>query len=88
MRAGRPTVICPFIADQPFWGRCLFERGLGPAPIPQRKLTVENLASAIEEAMSDKEMIELCRAISAKISSEKGIERAVEVIDAVVKERR
>jgi len=27
LRAGKPTVICPFIADQPFWGRIIHELG-------------------------------------------------------------
>ena len=29
LRAGRPTVICPFFGDQPFWGRRVHELGVG-----------------------------------------------------------
>lgn len=36
LRAGRPMVICPFLADQPFWGRVVCQRGVGPKPIPER----------------------------------------------------
>jgi sterol 3beta-glucosyltransferase len=33
LRAGRPTVIVPFFGDQPFWGRIVAARGVGPQPI-------------------------------------------------------
>src|SRR5690606_20447509 len=38
LRVGKPTVVCPFFGDQPFWGRRIFELGVGPEPIPQKKL--------------------------------------------------
>ena len=60
LRAGKPTVICPFIADQPFWGSVVHELGVGPEPIPQRRLSVENLASAITTAVTDAEMQRAC----------------------------
>ncbi len=53
LRAGKPTVICPFMADQPFWGRLVQEQGLVAAVIPQRRLTAPRLAEAIHAAVSD-----------------------------------
>ncbi|MGM7671485.1 glycosyltransferase [Microbacterium sp. A93] len=32
LRAGRPTLICPILGDQPFWGSRIHELGAGPAP--------------------------------------------------------
>ncbi len=49
--AGIPSVVVPFVADQPFWGRQLAARGLAPPPIPQRRLTTERLARALSEAL-------------------------------------
>lgn len=49
-RAGIPSVVVPFIADQPFWGHLLHQRGLGPEPIPYRQLTADRLAAALGEA--------------------------------------
>jgi sterol 3beta-glucosyltransferase len=44
LRAGRPTVICPTtMNDQLFWDRRVSELGVGPEPIPQKKLTAETL---------------------------------------------
>jgi len=42
-----PTTIVPFFGDQFFWGDRIFEKGLGPAPIPIAELSVENLSNAI-----------------------------------------
>src|SRR5690606_18098906 len=39
LRAGRPTVVCPFFGDQPFWGRRVHALGAGPESIPQRRLS-------------------------------------------------
>lgn len=86
LRAGRPTVICPFIFDQPFWGRCLHERGLSPPPIPQKRLTVEKLAAAIQHAVTDKKMEERCRAVAAQIAAEDGIGRAVKFLESIVRD--
>jgi UDP:flavonoid glycosyltransferase YjiC (YdhE family) len=48
--AGKPTVIVPFFGDQPFWGDMIARAGAGPAPTPYKKLTVDGLAAAIQEA--------------------------------------
>lgn len=34
LRAGKPSIICPFMADQPFWGKLIYQQGMGPEPIP------------------------------------------------------
>ncbi|XP_059280013.1 sterol 3-beta-glucosyltransferase UGT80B1 [Lycium ferocissimum] len=47
LRAGCPTTIVPFFGDQFFWGDRIYEKGLGPAPIPISQLSVEGLSDAI-----------------------------------------
>lgn len=37
----------PFFGDQYFWGERIYEKGLGPTPIPISQLTVEALSDAI-----------------------------------------
>lgn len=49
VRWGKPSLICPVFADQPFWGARLHGIGAGPAPIPQKKLAPENLAAALRD---------------------------------------
>jgi sterol 3beta-glucosyltransferase len=81
LRAGKPTIICPFIADQPFWGHRVHELGVGPAPIPQKKLTVETLAAAIETAVTNKTMQTKAAELGEKIRGERGVETAVNFIE-------
>lgn len=85
LSAGRPTVICPFIADQPFWGRCVHERGFGPAPIPQKRLTVENLAAAIQEAVSNSDMREKAATVGHLLRAETGVQNAVRRLEEIVR---
>ncbi|CAH8356805.1 unnamed protein product [Eruca vesicaria subsp. sativa] len=47
LKAGCPTTIVPFFGDQFFWGERIYEKGLGPAPIPIAQLSVENLCNSI-----------------------------------------
>lgn len=88
LHTGRPTVICPFFGDQPFWGRRVFELGLGPKPIPQKKLTVDNLASAIRAAVSEEAMRRGAADMGERIRAEDGVGRAVEFIEGIVASRR
>ncbi|KAF8544877.1 hypothetical protein BDD12DRAFT_771811 [Trichophaea hybrida] len=49
---GKSTVIVPFFGDQAFWGAMVSKAGAGPDPIPHAQLTTENLAEAIQKALS------------------------------------
>ena len=52
LRWGKPSIICPMFADQPFFGQRVHDLGAGPAPIPQKKITAGRLAASIEMALS------------------------------------
>jgi sterol 3beta-glucosyltransferase len=78
LRAGRPSVICPFFGDQPFWGRVVHEAGLGPAPLPQRHLSAARLAAAMREAVHSDAMRHAAEAMGRRLSAEDGVGRAVE----------
>jgi sterol 3beta-glucosyltransferase len=81
LRAGKPTLICPFIADQPFWGHRVHQLGVGPSPIPQKKLTVENLAAAIETAVTDKTMQAKAAQLGEIIREENGVATAASFME-------
>jgi sterol 3beta-glucosyltransferase len=80
LRASKPTVICPFVGDQPFWGRRVEALGVGPSPIPRGKLTAERLAEAITTAVTDQAMQERAHSLGELIRSENGVGRAAAVI--------
>jgi sterol 3beta-glucosyltransferase len=77
LRAGKPTVICPFVGDQTFWGNRIAALGVGPRPIPQRRLTADRLAEAIQLAVSDESIRRRAAALGAMIRSEDGVGQAV-----------
>ncbi|MBZ0254489.1 glycosyltransferase, partial [bacterium] len=81
LRAGRPTVVCPFFGDQPYWGSRVHALGVGPKPIPQKKLTPDNLAAAIREAATNPDMRRNAEALGEKIRAEDGVKTAVEFIE-------
>jgi sterol 3beta-glucosyltransferase len=82
LRAGKPSVIVPFFGDQSFWGRRVHSLGAGPAPVLQKKLTVEALAAAIEEAVTGTHMRARAAEIGAAIEAEDGVGEAVRFIES------
>ena len=81
LRAGVPSIVIPFFGDQPFWGQRVADLGVGPAPIPRKKLTIDRLAQAIQTAMGDPVMRQRSAQLGAKIQAEDGLARVVETID-------
>lgn len=79
--AATPSVIVPFIADQPFWGSRLHAAGLAPAPIARRALNPARLGAALDEA-------ERCRPRIAEaataMAAEDGPGSALSVLASVV----
>jgi sterol 3beta-glucosyltransferase len=84
LRAGVPSVIVPFMADQPFWGARLQGLGVSPKPIPRKQLTSTNLAQAITTAVSDREMRQRARVLGEQICAEDGIGQAVRLITQAI----
>ncbi|KAK0748260.1 hypothetical protein B0T21DRAFT_279757 [Apiosordaria backusii] len=71
INAGKPTVVVPFFGDQIFWGNMIARSGAGPAPIPFKTLTAENLAAAIEKCLEPGTQAK-ARELGQKIRAEKG----------------
>lgn len=80
LRAGIPSIVVPFALDQPFWGERIASLGVGPDPIPFRRLSVERLENAITVGVNDKEMRGRAAKLGERIRSEEGVTSAVELI--------
>ena len=80
LRAGVPSIVIPFNFDQPFWGKRVYELGVGPRPIQRSTLTVDRLVQAIQETVTDQGMCQRAAAMGAKIRAEDGVASAVEII--------
>jgi sterol 3beta-glucosyltransferase len=85
LRAGIPSIIVPFFADQFYWGRRVKELDAGPAPLPEKSITAEGLENAIRETVSTTSMVESCRAIAEKIRGENGVEKAADAVDRYIR---
>jgi sterol 3beta-glucosyltransferase len=81
LRAGCPTLVCPFGIDQPFWGRRVHELGAGPVPLPQKRLTTDTLALAITELVTTSRFRTAATAIAASIARDDGVTAAVHLIE-------
>lgn len=88
LRAGRPQVVCPFVGDQPFWGRRMHQLGVAPEPIALRRLSAPRLAAAIREAIDDPAMIGAARRLGDQVRAENGVATAVDVLEQVAAGRR
>ncbi len=81
LRAGVPSIIIPFAGDQHAWAEQVVKLGVGPRTAPIKKLTAEKLAEAILTAVNDSAMRARAAALGEKIRAEKGVARAVELIE-------
>ncbi|MFG2087067.1 MULTISPECIES: glycosyltransferase [unclassified Spirillospora] len=85
LRAGVPTVVCPFFGDQPYWGERVASLGAGPVPLPFRALTVPRLASKIRRAVRDQGMADQAGELGRRIRDEDGVGQAREIIDSLLR---
>lgn len=80
LHAGVPSIIVPFFGDQPFWGRRVYDLGVGPRPIPRKKLTARHLAQSILHATTSDRICKNAARLGKKIRKEDGISQAVKAI--------
>jgi UDP:flavonoid glycosyltransferase YjiC (YdhE family) len=72
LRAGVPAITVPMIGDQPFWAARLAALGIGPGPIPPRRLTAPALAAALRDATTRPAYRNRARDLAGRIADEDG----------------
>ncbi|KAK7380504.1 hypothetical protein VNO78_33017 [Psophocarpus tetragonolobus] len=77
LKAGCPTTIVPFFGDQFFWGDRIYQKGLGPAPIPISQLSLDNLSNSIK-FMLQPEVKSRAMEIAKLFETEDGVTAAVD----------
>lgn len=82
LRWGRPSVICPLFADQPFFGARVADLGAGPEPIRQKRLTADGLARALDFALTPG-IAARAVALGEAIRGEDGIGKAIALVEAI-----
>ncbi|WP_349428292.1 glycosyltransferase [Microbacterium sp. LWS13-1.2] len=83
LRAGKPTLVCPVLGDQPFWGRRVHELGVGPRPLPLPRATSNALAARLAELLSNATYAASASTLSAQLASEDGPDAAIRVLEQI-----
>ncbi len=79
-RAGVPQFIMPQIADQFYWGHRIYSLGLGPMPVPPKRITVNKLAEALRELSTNSNFAQNAKALGKEMKHEDGIPGVVEIV--------
>ena len=82
-RAGVPSVVLPFAADQFFWAEQLRRLGIAPVTGSVRRLTAVGLSRSIAAAGTS-ELRDRASAVSARMLTEDGLGLAVEKVHALL----
>ncbi len=86
LRAGVPTLVVAFTADQPFWGRRVAAAGAGPMPLMRKGLRAEALAARLADLVGNAGYVAGARRMAEAIAAEDGVRSAVERIESIVVE--
>lgn len=80
LRAGLPTIVCPFFGDPPFRGRWVAALGVGLPPLDRRRLDVVTLTAAFG-ATEDAGMHDGARALAGGIAREDRVKVAAAFVE-------
>jgi sterol 3beta-glucosyltransferase len=83
-RSGKPSCVVPFVFDQFYWGEHVADLGVGPKPIPYRKLTVERLREAIRIGIDHLQIKQKAADLGRKIQAENGIKNTLHLFDKIL----
>lgn len=79
LRCGVPSVIMPFLADQPWWAHRLAEAGLGPRPLSRKTRDVGKLITALQKALQCSDALS---SVARAMAVEDGLGKALSLIEA------
>jgi UDP:flavonoid glycosyltransferase YjiC (YdhE family) len=83
LRAGVPSLVCPFFGDQFFWGTRIHRLRAGPAPLPTARLTVPVLTRRLIALTSNTTHIDVTRRLGSTLRAENGAVHARRVLDTI-----
>jgi sterol 3beta-glucosyltransferase len=86
LRAQKPSLVVPFLADQFFWGEQIRRLGAGPEPIPITRLSEHRLVAALRAIASGRYQ-SAARRLGEQIAAEDGPRAAAERIELIVGSR-
>jgi UDP:flavonoid glycosyltransferase YjiC (YdhE family) len=66
-RAGVAQIVLPHVLDQYYWARRIHVLGVGPPPIPRRRLTAERLSEALAATLDNELVRERARELGERL---------------------
>lgn len=84
LRAGVPSLICPFFGDQPYWAQRVHALGAGPKPLPARRITVEALTGRLRAVTAERGHTEAARRLSVALNAEDGVAHACRALNRML----
>jgi UDP:flavonoid glycosyltransferase YjiC (YdhE family) len=81
LRAGVPSVVTPFSADQRFWARRVHRIGAAPRPVPASRVSPADLVVAFDRAQHDPSIRAHAALASRLLGAEDGVGNAVLAIE-------
>ena len=82
IRAGRPTLVVPFLGDQPFWGARVQALGAGPAPLPAAHLRTA-LTDRLGDLVHTVSYASRADEVGAAVRGENGLAAGVQVLEQI-----
>ncbi len=80
LRAGVPSTVVSHLGDQPYWGRRIYELGVGAKPMKRSQFNAHRLANAIDAMTKTPDMRQKATQLGELIRAESGTQNAVNVI--------
>jgi UDP:flavonoid glycosyltransferase YjiC (YdhE family) len=81
LRAGVPSVVVPFTADQRFWAQRVHRIGAAPRPVPAGRVSPADLVVAFDRAMHDPSVRAHAALAKRLLGAEDGVGNAVLAIE-------
>ncbi len=78
-KAGTPQFILPQLVDQYYWGNRVWKTGLGPKPLPPRRITVKYMKHVLETFKAGAYKGSALK-MADKMKKENGVQKIVEII--------
>jgi sterol 3beta-glucosyltransferase len=85
LQAGTPTVIMPFLADQPWWAERLHDQGLCPPALNKNTTRSERVMAALDNAISRRNTV---NTVARAMAGEDGATETVRLLETAVQTYR
>lgn len=82
LRAGRPTLVVPFLGDQPFWGARVAAIGAGPGPLRPWRLA-GGLTARLADLVSEPSYGRRAAEVGELVRAEDGLGHGVRILESL-----